>query len=514
MGIPGYFNRAIRASPQAILKKRPNISRLFLDFNSAIHRGVNETATDLSVTTFANTALKQILDATQPSSFFFLSIDGVAPLAKVQQQRSRRYMTHKMKSFMGSDPSSFDRCCITPGTAFMNGIDRTVEDECALQASTRKIDYMFSGSNQPGEGEHKIANYIRRTHDTKTDDSTVDCVYGLDADLIIICMVLYVQTGKAPVIVRENATSDAYEYLDVNTILRHIVQESALNMTVEEAIMNHVIASFLTGNDFLPPVGCNSVSSGSIDVICKLASKPVVTDGMKIDWAELGRLLQAHAKMEDTAFYRQDAKFWSSYAHDYGTCKVAMWDAYPRMHKHNKYRNIRPGRPDWRSRYYSILFDSQEIEGISSIYMQGLTWCLDYYTGCYVHHMPAWFYNFAYGPTCLDLANTIMARLPVGQCDDGLYQKPDYDYRADVALLLVTPPSSFSILDNDSRRLATDPENGLAHLFPTEFELHTYLKHWAHECRAIIPVPGLSDLENIHLRTDPDSPLANPSDPG
>ena len=47
-----------------------------------------------------------------------------------------------------------------------------------------KVKYIISDSNEPGEGEHKIMNYM-----DKLDKNSINVVYGLDADLIMLSMI-------------------------------------------------------------------------------------------------------------------------------------------------------------------------------------------------------------------------------------------------------------------------------------------------------------------------------------
>ena len=46
--------------------------------------------------------------------------------------------------------------------------------------------FIFSGSDEPGEGEHKLFQHIRDNE--KQHQKQVTVIYGLDADLIMLCL--------------------------------------------------------------------------------------------------------------------------------------------------------------------------------------------------------------------------------------------------------------------------------------------------------------------------------------
>eukprot|EP01031_Cornospumella_fuschlensis_P013136 gene13136-16062_t len=107
----------------------------------------------------------------------FLAVDGVAPRAKMNQQRSRRFRAAKEREALlaeyvakfGELPkeSSFDSNCITPGTEFMDRLGAAfkvwlahkVQTDAAYQAP--QLEFVFSGPDVPGEGEHKVMDHIR-----------------------------------------------------------------------------------------------------------------------------------------------------------------------------------------------------------------------------------------------------------------------------------------------------------------------------------------------------------------
>mgnify|MGYP001482355595 CR=1 FL=1 len=70
--------------------------------------------------------LDKLINVAKPKKLIYLAIDGVAPRAKMEQQRIRRYRTIKQKSLEETIykkysviRNEFDTNCITPGTIFM-----------------------------------------------------------------------------------------------------------------------------------------------------------------------------------------------------------------------------------------------------------------------------------------------------------------------------------------------------------------------------------------------------------
>lgn len=147
-----------------------------------------------------------------------MAVDGVAPRAKMNQQRSRRFRTAKeakevrekaeRKGEKLPEEKAFDSNCITPGasrgfthalcigltrigTTFMAKLSDQlryfVNKKITEDANWRDVTVVLSGHEVPGEGEHKIMEYIRLSRAQPDYDPNVrHCLYGLDADLIML----------------------------------------------------------------------------------------------------------------------------------------------------------------------------------------------------------------------------------------------------------------------------------------------------------------------------------------
>ena len=144
MGIPALFGFLSKHYSDIIINDKPLIDNIYFDLNCLIHpqcqKIVKENPNWNNINHLEDLMIKQIKEyLTQlityinPQKLVYISIDGNAPLAKIKQQRDRRFKSAKDKEYIQnlkkqfdmSTTSIWDTNCITPGTTFMKKLKPT-----------------------------------------------------------------------------------------------------------------------------------------------------------------------------------------------------------------------------------------------------------------------------------------------------------------------------------------------------------------------------------------------------
>ena len=227
MGIPSYFSNIVKRHKSIIkrLAGLPRIHNLYMDTNGLIYdavrvvgsnRGISNNEYETLIIDTVCNKIDEYIALFRPTNNVMIAFDGVAPVAKLNQQRERRYKSWftsvvedtitRKNALIGplaveevavsggapkNTPSSqkaWNTSAITPGTAFMKKLNTRMRDYCEVKARIigSQVTYVYSGSDIPGEGEHKIFEYIRENAEYHKDAVTL--IYGLDADLIMLCL--------------------------------------------------------------------------------------------------------------------------------------------------------------------------------------------------------------------------------------------------------------------------------------------------------------------------------------
>jgi len=258
--------------------------------------------------------IDQLFQLIQPSKYFFLALDGVAPRAKMNQQRSRRFrkvfdaeqLRKKMEKKAGEaalpeKDDVFDSNCITPGTEFMAKLSEHlkyfIHSKMQNDVKWQQCKVILSGHEVPGEGEHKIMNFIRgRKSQPGYEPNERHCLYGLDADLICLGLV----THEPHFMLLREDVFDQYrqkdskekdknkpfaekfhllhlyalrQYLDFEFREALLGQKLSFAYDLERVIDDFVFFIFFTGNDFLPHMPTLDIKEGSINTMIEIYKK-------------------------------------------------------------------------------------------------------------------------------------------------------------------------------------------------------------------------------------------------
>jgi 5'-3' exoribonuclease 1 len=185
MGVPKFFRWISERYPltsQCITDANiPQFDNLYLDMNGIIHNCSHKDSDDV-MTRISETQIflnifgyiDYLFSTIKPLKVFFLAVDGVAPRAKMNQQRSRRFRTAKEaqdarkkaleKGLELPKEPPFDSNCITPGTEFMTKLHDQliyfINKKISEDKGWAQCNVILSGHDVPGEGEHKIMEYF------------------------------------------------------------------------------------------------------------------------------------------------------------------------------------------------------------------------------------------------------------------------------------------------------------------------------------------------------------------
>ena len=146
MGVSGYFSWLIKNHPTvvkqlAFLKNNNTkfkVDNLYLDCNSIVYDTYNKLKFDVLTESIATSIIKQTIvkieeyiAIIQPQSKVIIAFDGVAPVAKLEQQRARRYKSWyidnmRKQIYNDTKPSAWSTTSITPGTSFMKELNERI----------------------------------------------------------------------------------------------------------------------------------------------------------------------------------------------------------------------------------------------------------------------------------------------------------------------------------------------------------------------------------------------------
>ena len=454
MGIPSYFSYLIRHHSNIlcditdIVRQSIRFSRLYMDCNSilydAYHSISPSASSSMNIDEFQSVLLdktakriEKYIEQIHPTDTIYIAFDGVAPMAKMEQQRNRRYKSWFESSILNSieptkTPVEIEKttCMFTPGTQFMTRLSEYIRIRFEKQETKFRVkEILVSTSDEPGEGEHKLYTHLR-SFPCSVEEYAV--VYGLDADLLMLSlfhlrycpklMVFREAPQFASIDTVKKHDPDEALYLDIGKLGRSISHEMRCSAPDNHRMMDYVFLCFFLGNDFLPHFPSLNIRTHGIthllDIYREVVGKKAETfllskeNPPKIQWNVLVRFVAALAKHEHHWLkeeYAIRAK-WSKKPVALQPKKTVkektdlFWNT-PVLYRQEEL-HINPHEAEWQSRYYKQLFPTgTTIQDVSMNYLEGLEWVYQYYLLGKVDWK--WKYRFHYPPLLEHLVSKI-----------------------------------------------------------------------------------------------------------
>ena len=320
MGVSGLLRNVLKSYPSVHLpapNSKVKVNYLFLDFNAFIYNTIHSFPKDIVYNFTKNTnsskyeerlvelvilnTLDLVNNIVQPNKLLYIAIDGPPPLAKMVQQRERRYKNPWMQKLMKKhspekvvEGLTYDTNRITPGTRLMAMLNDKFTE--AINAGKfGNISVVFDGSNIAGEAEHK---YLKIIEEIAAAPDDIFVIFSGDGDAILLSLrfpdkKIYIMQGVANTALEDYYPPEQqFAYLDsdrlgnsifemfeseqkggkkeltnaekklVNTLKsenvpkKEIKNELAnfLQQQKKQFLMDFIFLSFLEGNDFAKPI--------------------------------------------------------------------------------------------------------------------------------------------------------------------------------------------------------------------------------------------------------------------
>lgn len=293
MGIPSLFKSFLTNITDVAIVAPTNIKYdyLFIDFNGIIYTAyeqvkhnnysnLNKLEDEIINTTIQYT-YNIICNIVKPNKLTFISFDGVAPHAKMVQQRSRRYKSVQIKTFEEDMKTKYDHKNISnnliwdpspnisPGTAFMEKLTTILLDTIInkyFNTHNNNMKILLSDSNVPGEGEHKFMKLIKSLKTNTIDKNCNVVIFGKDGDLLTLSMFthknnIYIlrEVNHKDKDEHERFPNNDYLYLIIDRCreeafkaLSSTFNDSHITDNIKYKILNdYNFLLFLVGNDFV-----------------------------------------------------------------------------------------------------------------------------------------------------------------------------------------------------------------------------------------------------------------------
>jgi len=557
MGIPLYFRYIAKNYPHIILDiikktgavaidetvlerldKVKNLHHLYLDMNCLIHPACRSVLTnsdnmkcsksEIEAKMFKSVRkyLEHVILFAKPSELLYISIDGPAPRAKMNQQRLRRYRSVmereeikriKKRCKIADETYDWDTNAITPGTPFMEALSINLQHFIKNSSLFDGLKIIYSDSNVPGEGEHKIFNYIK--HNIRHNLEKNMSIYGLDADLIMLSMA---SQQNNIFLLREavhfgKVDTDHLLFLDIDYLKKYLLEHikrdgfeegGPLSYILDQEIINdYCFICFLLGNDFLPHLLNLNIDREHIDYMLDTYYEILSSEGSTllnvrdncVNLSFFRNFLEALCAEEDHELEVKITSYYSKRLYTRGKSEyeraMSLHEMWPLSIRNKRKDPIRLDKPGWKLRYYKENFniyygDKEGIENICNAYFKTIMWVYQYY---FKTHCPSWdwAYPYLHPPAISDLVEHFK------------YDMNSIEYTTSSPvnpfeqLLIVLPPDSRKLLPDTYANLMVDDVSPIIEYYPKSVELDSLYKWKYYQCEPILPLLDIAHIKRI-----------------
>lgn len=559
MGVPGFFSWILRKchKSEIIIKNIPNRpNELYVDANCLFHpacfKVLHSQTEHKKIDELENLMIKQciidlniLVKRVNPAKLLYVAVDGVAPMAKMQQQRKRRYKSiiendeiDKIKREFGKPIlNTWSNTVITPGTEFMEKLHKEMMKYLESLESPAKI--IYSSYHTNGEGEHKILDFIRKSY-VVHNEKNIQVIYGLDADLLFLAMSLYQETSqwKEIYVIRENDTNkqkhydskkndvcveNIFSYINIGSLIDNFIEilnnkkDCATNekFTRENTVRDIIFVCYFLGNDFIPNIptldikrcGLDLILDAYVNIRIKHKTELIKNIGKKnvqyeFDVLFLSDFLSQLVPIEKNGMICEDECTTIQSIPPSDSYERAIWDLENLMKipKYDVFKKYLGNIDDWKFRYYEYYFgciDNQEkyINDVCKNYLDGLRWIFDYYFCGETDGRWEWMYKYNVAPFVSDLSKYMKTyRYNINM----IHFDPDKPVKPSVQLLCVIPKKYFDILPNNMKKMVeSDNFFTIGYMFPNKFILDLMNKDVYWKCLPILPNININEIKKF-----------------
>jgi 5'-3' exonuclease len=437
--------------------------------------------------------IEKIIEYVKPGKGVYIAIDGPVCCAKIKQQRQRRFRSVHDKLLFDNIKTKYNKpipyfwnnSAISPGTKFMEKLNLKIIKWAEEYKKKNNIQIIYSSANVPGEGEHKLLNFIKEN--SSKDFSYV--TYGLDADLIFLMLVT---KSEKIYLLREaqqfesKASKDQLNFVSIKRLRESIYESFKKSIDNKNLDKNRIINDFIflcyfLGNDFLPHILALDISRNAIDYLVNKYSQTfnekidyiLSKDTKTINQGVLKLFLEKLATDEESILTENFSKHYKPKYQGSDNYEKEIFKIENLLFKVNDPIGVGVNS-DYRNKYYKHYFDVSDeeleefVEELVKNYLIGIRWVAHYY----FQKNPDWFwyYTYDYPPFITDISKYLINMNEIKFSENKAMTPLEQ-------LLIILPAQSKYLLPKSFERLVSNPESSLSHLYPVDFQIDFLYKH-------------------------------------